>query len=265
MYEKTDAFVAAYGEDRLTQIVEAAYGNGDEAGTYGDITFSDIVRHDAINKTLYGYFQHGEEEVCFEIQDGNWAGTVVRGFGEDADLTPPSGHHARVFDMRMQDQWAALPARTALLDLYRSWINGEVGDFQKMERGYAYDAHFAPGLKTTEHYRAYCEKRGVVISGEWVDDVTRITGKELAVLRQLRIFSGPERDTPKAAEREAAYMDGLSLWLADQGRSTAAANARRAAEEWREWMVLFAEGRTTADILAGNTQKITEITAAMAD
>jgi hypothetical protein len=246
---KTEEFCRLYGEDRLQQIVEESFGDKPSPG----LTFSHIEHHDAINRTIKGYFDHEGEEVCFDVDDGNWNGTVVREFGEDTNLDPPTGHYARLFDMRPQDQWAALPLRTALIDLYRSWCKGEVGDFKKTEEAYAYDAHFAPGIKTTNHYSAYASKVGVVIAGEWVEDGHRVTGKEVHVAGSKRVLSGPKRDTPEAALAQAAYLDLLALWFEDQGRSTAGGNARRAAEEWRTWATLFAAGKS-ADVIL-NEQK----------
>jgi len=174
LYEKTEAFCALYGDDRLSAICEAYYTNGSEAGTYGDITFSDIVRHDAINATLYGYFAHDGEEICFQIDDGNWAGTVVREFGEDTNLTPPAGHTRRLFDTGPGIGHGSLPSRTALLDLYLGWTQGaHMPEFRKMESDYAYDAHFAPGLKTSTHYRDWATQKGLVLASAWIEDDAR--------------------------------------------------------------------------------------------
>lgn len=179
MGDRTEEFCRLYGEDRVTQIIEAMIElrrQSRESGTVDDITFTDITAHDAINHTMIGYFQHDGDEVCFNIDNGNWNGTVVNSFGEDADMTPPP---ITVWRLRPKEvpSWGPdgdeTPAQYAKrVETWRKrndvifahWKTEKW--FQDLERSLNYDRRFAPGLKTDEHYRAAAEKRGLVIVAE---------------------------------------------------------------------------------------------------
>lgn len=181
--DKTEAFCAQYGEDRLTAILEAAYtllGRSARAGTVDDITFSHIEQHDAINHTLLGYFQHGEEEVCFSIDNGNWNGTVVNEFGEDTDLDPKFERTVYRLHARSVPSWGPNPGEDVLayaerVDAWRTrnalilslWRKEPW--FQELERSYNYDRHFQPGGKVEDHYRAKAAQRGLVFEPETIN------------------------------------------------------------------------------------------------
>jgi hypothetical protein len=183
LYEKTEEFCRLCGEDRLTAILEASLEimrQSRESGTVGDITFSDIVKHDAINWTVYGYFQHDGDEVCFNIDNGNWAGTVVNSFGEDTDMEPPTGRS--VWKLKLPDRptWGPKPEETmeSYAERVAAWRErnkiifahwqSETW-FKDLERGMNYDKFFAPGSKTDAHYRDKAARRGLAIGSEWVE------------------------------------------------------------------------------------------------
>lgn len=183
LYEKTEAFCALYTEDRLTAILEAGIvilQQSRREGTVDDITFSRIDQHDVINHTFYGYFQHEGEEVCFSIDNGNNAGTVVNEFGENTDLSPVREVTVYRLKAKKSPSWGPNPDETELAYAERvaAWRkrNDMIVErwsrepwFQEMERSYNYDRHFAPGGKIETHYREKAEKRGLVFEPETVE------------------------------------------------------------------------------------------------
>lgn len=180
--EKTEAFCRLYGDEKIEAILEAGIvilQQSRREGTVGEITFSRIDQHDAINHTFYGYFQHGEEEVCFSIDNGNWNGTVVNEFGEDTDLSPAREVTVYRLKAKPTPSWGPNPDETveAYVDRVEAWRkrNEVIMDhwrkepwFQEMERSYNYDRHFQPGGKVEDHYRAKAAKRGLVFEPETI-------------------------------------------------------------------------------------------------
>jgi hypothetical protein len=185
MTDQTGAFCQTYGEDQLEAILDAGLKviqRSRDEGSEGSITFSHIERHDAINYTFIGYFQHGEEEVCFRIQNGNWNGTVVDSFGEETDMEPPE-RYVYVLESIDIPSWGPNADETveAYAERVEAWRtrNAKIMAFwrkepwfQELERSINYDKMFAPGLKTDSHYRAKADARGLRIVSKPLSEVS---------------------------------------------------------------------------------------------
>lgn len=263
VYEKTEEFCRLYGEDRLVAILEAADELGRQcktSGTVDDIHIIDIQRQDAINYTVTGSFG---DDVYFDIDNGNNAGTVVAGFGDDAKLRE-KGCYIRVLDIGSKLGLGTLPHRTLMLDLYVSWVRGQGSvDFMQAEHGYAYDAHFAPGGKTTAYYQTYAARHGLSLGGGWRGESEPAVPYEWVETRNAAIRKF-KADTPEYAEAQAAYAEMLARWLAFEQRHNAAGVAARNAVEWREWAPYFAEGLTSTLILERHRVLDAEVLKALA-
>lgn len=245
--DTTEAFCREFGNEMLEAICEAHYAGKDKGERF---SFSDVVRHDAINVTLYG---HIDDEIGFVIRDGNWDGTVVQSYGPDTSTVVPEGHYARLFDVGPGLRYnRSLTQRTGLLTVYVAWIRGDgVKDVQKAERDYAYDAHFAPGGKTTDHYDKIAQQRGLVLGGGWVggENSPPCLSYESDV-KPLYAKVPPHPSALEDALAYAAYSTKLAEWLLGEARDSAAEIARRNAEEWRYRGALFDQGLTTEEIEA---------------
>jgi len=152
-----ELFVESVGSDvagdLLTQICEA-YWNDDNS----DVTITDLHRHDAINVTVSGHLTHEGREWHFIIDDGNWAGTVVREWGtvdEVGCYEPPPPTIFRL--VPLNDNLEA--ERPQMYKVYLAWKS--IDWFKKLESDYNYDRHFAPGSKTESHYRAKASAKGL--------------------------------------------------------------------------------------------------------
>lgn len=242
---KTEAFCREFGDDMLSAICEARYAGEDGGDRF---SFTDVVKHDAINVTMYGYI---DNEIGFVIRDGNWDGTVVESYGPDTSTVVPEGHYARLFDvgpgLRAN---RSLTQRTGLLTVYVSWIRGDgVKDIQKVEHDYAYDAHFAPGGKTTEHYDKIARSRGLVLGGGWVggdESPPRLDYDKDVKPTYSKVHPRPE--TAAQAQAWVDYSTKLGAWLLGEGRDGASEVARLNAEGWKARVAQFEKGMTREEI-----------------
>ena len=260
----TDEFCAQFGEDMLRSIAEAAW----EGKTSGDrFEIFEIVKHDAINKTIYGFI---DDEIGFQIDDGNWAGTDVRRFGPEVSAIPPAGWYSRHFDVGMGLRGNRDPrSQMNLLEVYVGWVRGTIDGVgthvHKAEKSYAYDAHFAPGHKTTEHYRKIAASHGLVLSGGSVgadEDPPRLDyAKDVQPLANARPRHAIQ--TGADALKCAAYMTKLSAWLDGEARTGAAEVARSNAETWTSFAPLLDAGETVESILKADAQRLQDFIAAL--
>ncbi|AFU88161.1 hypothetical protein CcrColossus_gp291 [Caulobacter phage CcrColossus] len=261
--EKTAAFCEQFGEDMLQNIVEAVWAGKKEGDRF---SIFEIVKHDAINCTIYGFI---DDEIGFQIDDGDWAGTDVRKFGPEVSAIPPAGWYSRHFDVGMGLRGNRDPrAQMRLLALYVGWVRGTVGGVgdhvRKAEQGYAYDAHFAPGHKTTEHYRKIAESHGLILSSGSVGaegDPPRLEyDKEVKPLEGALHFAVK---TGADALKCAAYSTKLSAWLNGEARTGAAEVARMNAETWTSYAPLLDTGETIDSLVAADAARLQAIISAM--
>lgn len=270
MSDKCGDFIDKYGEAELERIFEACceYDGKNDTPIEG-VYISERVEHNACNHTYYGISTINDEEVCWEMDSGDWAGSYMRYFGEEFK-EPPRGFYSRHFDIGHGIRGGELPRRTVMLDLYVGWTLGKHDpNFKKMEQGYAYDAHFAPGGKTNDHYRAYAQSKGLILSGEWIDEsVERVDyDKQVQPFYNVAMsigYSTEGRDRPEYAQAQAAYCQALQRYLNSVGRTEAAALARDNAKEWQEWEKLFRVGETTKSILEGYKAALAQAFGALA-
>ena len=143
-------------EESLTRICEAHWyksGSG--------VKFIDIHQHDACNHTLSGTIDVGGVEYGFIIDNGNWAGTVVRAWGdpEDVGVYDPGPPPEMATFVPVDDSLSE--TSPGLFNVYLAWRKESW--FVEKERGYNYDRHFAPGGKTESYYRDWAAKKGMKI------------------------------------------------------------------------------------------------------
>lgn len=159
--------------------------NGCEA--VDGISISSTHRHDAINCTHSGTFTHGGTEYGFVIDNGNWAGTVVRewGMADDVGLYEPPKPTIWTF---VPQNGTLKEDRPAMWGVYLEWRKSKW--FKEKERGYNYDKHFAPGGKTESYYRDWAATKGLKIETQDHAD---------------RIIARPKRDLIPLADIEAVF------------------------------------------------------------
>lgn len=258
--DKTEAFCREFGDEMLEAICEAYY----EGKESGDRFSFEVVRHDAINVTLYGFI---DDEIGFVIDDGNYAGTVVQSYGPDTSTIPPEGYYARLFDVGPGLRHnRSLTQRTGLLTVYVAWVRGDgVKDVEKAEHDYAYDAHFAPGGKTTEHYAKIAQARGLVLGGGWVggdEGAPRISYDDIVKPAYTKLHHQPA--TVAQVQAWADYSHKLMVWLAGEARENAASVARMNAQGWKARVAQFEQGMTLAEIEAAEKAAEAGLDAAIA-
>lgn len=136
-------------EDAMQMMAEATGGYGD----HDCIHILDRDRLDAINFRAHGIITIGGEEYTFQMEDGNWNGTVLLSWNEGK----PFEHH-------VPTKWALQPNRE-LVDkaimsgkgpfLIFKWdaILKNRPDVAAIPGKYSYDRHFAPGGKIETYWR----------------------------------------------------------------------------------------------------------------
>lgn len=160
-----DSFVAfskecgdALAEDILTRVCEAHWSVDHKR--YG-VEFRDIHQHDACNHTLSGTIDVGGVEYGFIIDNGNWAGTVVREWGLADDVGTYDPPKPIIYTLVPKNPLLRFDA-PGLWSVYLAW-RGEKW-FEEIVRGYNYDRHFAPGGKTEGYWKAKADQRGLKIA-----------------------------------------------------------------------------------------------------
>jgi hypothetical protein len=137
------------------------------------ITITGVHTHNSVNHTITGYVEHAGKTYAFEVDNGDWNGTVVRQWG-DPETVP-------TFVPPKQTYWDFVPkdetmpvTRPGMYMAYLNWR--EEPWFEEKRRGYSYDNHFQPGLLTERHYRKWADTKGLkLIARE--DKPTRPVGR----------------------------------------------------------------------------------------
>jgi hypothetical protein len=141
----------------LSRICEAHYAGGESVN---EVSFDCRHKHDACNYTLNGCVKDGEEEFRFTIDDGNWNGTVVREWGTEENVGLYEPPPPPMYDMVPIDD-SLEQTRPQMWKVYLMWKKEEW--FKEILSSYAYDAHFAPGLKTEQYWRGKAKAKGLKI------------------------------------------------------------------------------------------------------
>lgn len=161
-------------EDVMTMLAEAAQGTEHEC-----VTILDSDRLDAINVRVHGIIEIEGNEHSFQLEDGNWNGTVLLAWDEDK----PFEHHKPI-------RWALQP-RQDLIDDALQTGRGEFLVFKwdailanrpkvaAIPAKYSYDRHFQPGGAVEKHWQEAAAKHQFVI-------VTEETATETRAMLQAR-------------------------------------------------------------------------------
>lgn len=74
-------------DDMLDKIIDFAHRNPYGCSFNGHITITQVEQHDAhgLNQTIHGSVFIGSKTYDFEIDNGNWNGTVVRKWEKISD------------------------------------------------------------------------------------------------------------------------------------------------------------------------------------
>lgn len=148
-------------EECLERICDASWGCPDLYKEINGVTFLAIHQHNACNHTLSGTIVHEGQTFGFIIDNGDWAGTEVRAWGdpEDVGVAPePEPPEPRTFIPRDRGLFLSRPE---LWSVYLAWRKEPW--FRDLERSYNYDRHFQPGGKVEGYYAEKAAKRGLVV------------------------------------------------------------------------------------------------------
>lgn len=148
-------------EDVMTMLAESSH----IADAHDCITILDRDEIDAINCRAHGIIEIEGIEYTFQIEDGNWNGTVLLDWNGD-----------RAFEHHVPTKWALQPSAALVGDalandrgkfLVAKWDAMLARDeIASIPGNYSYDRRFAPGLKTEAHYRESAAKHHFVIVAE---------------------------------------------------------------------------------------------------
>lgn len=171
--EEFQKFVKRFGEDAveevLTMICDAAWNGGELNG----VKITHTYQHNACNHTYEGDVTFRGEEFSFVVDNGDWAGTVVRQWGDLGDVcfVAPEPPPRATFLPSLSCSNPVLAARIWVLWEKEAW-------FQEKVHGLNYDRHFAPGGATENHYRQWAESKGMTIGFEDETERVRKLAKE---------------------------------------------------------------------------------------
>jgi hypothetical protein len=155
-------------EDAMQAMSEATGGYGTPPNVY----LIERDRIDAINCRAHGIITIEGTEYVFQMEDGNYNGTVLLAWESDA-----------VFERHEPTLWAIQPTGDligrALADgrgpfLLAKWdIMAKRPEIAEIVRGYAYDRYVQPGGQTEKHYRDKAAKHHFEIVTEEMAQETR--------------------------------------------------------------------------------------------
>ena len=157
-----DEFEAHYGmdvaNDILSRICESAYQP--YKPPMRDVTIENIHRHNAVNMTITGHVNHDEIDFFFEVEDGDWNGTVVTSFSTQ-ELPPFEAPVPVTFTMVPTNDHLK-QANPAMYGVYLAWTQETW--FRELVRQYHYDRYVQPGVVVEQSYRQAAQARGL----KWV-------------------------------------------------------------------------------------------------
>lgn len=147
-------------DDILTSMSEAAHDRRYESDV---VKITNRTRHNAINVTVEGEVTYKEKSYYFHLEDGDWNGTVLRGW-EDTG-TEWEEYHAPEMAIMPQDHLIAqaLNGDNPAFLLQKWELFEKRPDVAQLIRSYGYDSYFAPGVKTETHYRSKMDELKIQI------------------------------------------------------------------------------------------------------
>lgn len=157
-----DEFEAHYGtnvaSDTLSRICESAYQP--YKPPMRDVTIENIHRHNAVNMTITGYVNHAGIDFFFEVEDGDWNGTVVTAFSTQ-ELAPFESPTPVTYTM-VPTNGQLKQANPAMYGVYLAWMRETW--FSDLVRQYNYDRYVQPGVVVEQTYKQAAQARGL----KWV-------------------------------------------------------------------------------------------------
>lgn len=170
-------------EEILTILSEAVSGYRDYAKD--KITILDRHASDAINHTGHGIIMWKGVEYTFTLESGNWNGTVLHewdGVGEAYEEPVPVIYTLQPIP-ELVTQAIVSGKGPFLVFKWDAMVKNL--NLNETLRKYLYDRHFAPGIKTSEHYRPIFAKHKVEVVEQEEADATR-----------ARLMKASENDNP---------------------------------------------------------------------
>lgn len=155
-------FEATHGMDAATQVMERicdAHWQGGKSSDKG-VKLSNVYTHNAANHTLSGTIEVMGLMYGFVVDNGDWAGTVVRDWGlaeEVGEYQPPEP--AQYMFVPKDDN---LKERSpALWSAYLDWKASNW--FKEKLAAYHYDRQVQPGVVVEQHYGNWASRQGMKI------------------------------------------------------------------------------------------------------
>lgn len=173
--EVWDAFCNVIAEeDRdgiLTMMAEAAHADKYENET---VQILKRTRHNVINVTVSGIVTYKGKEYTFHLEDGDWAGTQLRGWQDTGtDYEEPEYDPLDVQPKRELINKAVMPGGNPKF-LVQKWdIFRTRSDVMEALRSYAYDTYFQPGCVIRDHYKEKFDRWGLEVVRKSTADETR--------------------------------------------------------------------------------------------
>jgi hypothetical protein len=144
----------AAAEGVLTRICEAGWAPSQLEPGIKELR---VHEHNACNHTYEGVLEYDGIAFSFVVDNGDWNGTEVREFTtEDAAGYEAPRPALYVLVPEKADLRATNPA---MYSVYLHWTR--TSWFADIQRGYNYDKHFQPGVKTEQHYRDKARQHGL--------------------------------------------------------------------------------------------------------
>ena len=162
MSNNFDAFCAQFGEDVGNEILEMIC-DANCTGSFGPVHISKRYRHNACNYTISGHVEHANERFYFVVHNGDWNGTVVEQFGKEDEVIEYVESKPTLYTFVPNNPRLKFE-KPHMWQIYLLWRNEKW--FTEKVRGYNYDRHFAPGLKTEQHYFDFAKSKGMIIATE---------------------------------------------------------------------------------------------------
>lgn len=158
-----EEFETRFGQDAAAELLEricdASWSQSKKPPTPG-LVLTSVHEHNAANHTLCGHIEHGGEVFHFVIDNGDWAGTVVREFGPE-DRVPEYEPPAPAQYMFVPRDDSLETRRPGIYRVYLAWT--QEAWFKEKLAAYHYDRRVQPGHAIEQHYAQWAHAKGLKI------------------------------------------------------------------------------------------------------
>lgn len=158
-----------YAIHMMEEICEAicAEKRGERRKSDFDICILDVHKHDVINCTANGSITIDDIEYPFVIEDGNWAGTVVREWGEETCCFYKPTIYKTVLLPKYKNydlKKGTIGDRPMTALEFKAYIAYERKDpwLDEMAGKIAYDSFFSPCSKTNKYWRDWKDSHSLI-------------------------------------------------------------------------------------------------------